>query len=481
MTYQVAFKPETPVPSWDSCLSELRQAVGSRISIDETERLMVGKDFWPITGTWLMQGKVPSLPDVVVWPESTEEVSQIISIANRYRIPIIPYGEGSGVLGGVVAINGGIVVDMKRMNKILDIDDKSLLLTVESGINGEILERQLNEKGYTLRHIPQSIKCSTVGGWVACRAAGQFSTKYGKIEDMLVGVEVVLPDGSIYRNTIAPRTATGPRLDQIFLGAEGTLGIVTQAVLRIHTLPESQTLRSFSFANVDDSLEAVRLIMRDNIRPAVVRIYDEFETDHHFKNIEAAHERVMLVLVMEGIPELVAVENQVAERHCLTLGGVDCGVEPVHHWFESRFNVSISSHLIQNNVVCDTIEVAGTWARINDIYHNTIKAIKEVPGTIIASGHFSHVYPDGACLYMSVAGVAQGDVDEYYKQIWNAAIQTTQENGGTAAHHHGVGLNRARFMPREHGTAGLNLLKELKKAWDPNNVMNPGKIGLGVE
>lgn len=479
--YEVAFKPEGQLINLESCIKDLRQFLNDRVSVEECERLLSGRDWWPLGWMWLMKGKVPSVPDVVVWPNSTEEVAQVVKTANWWGIPVTPFGEGSGVLGGVVPVKGGIVLDMKRMNRVVEIDEKSLLVTVETGINGVVLERKLNAKGYTLRHVPQSVRASTVGGWVACRAAGQFSTKYGKIEDILVGIEAVTPNGAVYRNTIAPRTAAGPRVDQLFLGAEGTLGVVTKAVLHIWPLPEAKALRSFTFATVDDALEAVREIMRSHIRPAVVRIYDAGETEHHFKDVPEAHERVMLVLVMEGLPEMVAAENSVAERFCLKWGGVDCGEGPVQHWFESRFNISLSSNLLQNGVVLDTMEVSATWTHITNLYHQVIKNLKEIPGTIMAGGHFSHVYPDGACLYLTVIGAPQEDPEGYYKKVWDTAMNTTHECGGTMAHHHGVGLNRARFMIDEHGDVGIKLLQSIKQAWDPHNILNPGKLGLEVK
>ncbi|MGE5450074.1 MAG: FAD-binding oxidoreductase, partial [Methanomassiliicoccales archaeon] len=308
----------------------------------------------------------------------------------------------------------------------------------------------------------------------------QFSTKYGKIEDMLVGLQAVLPDGSIYENTIAPRTATGPRLDQLFLGAEGMFGIVTQVVLRVWPLPAASAHRSFAFTHVEDALEAVRSILQAQIRPAVVRIYDAGETEHHFKEVAAAAGRCMLVLVMEGIPELVAVENLISERECLKAGGVDCGAEPVAHWFSTRFNVSLSSILIQHKAIVDTIEIAATWKTIASLYKQLMIGIKAVPGTMLVGGHFSHVYSDGACLYMTVVGMPPGDTDEYYRQIWDTAMTITHAGGGTISHHHGIGLNRARFMSLEHGKVGMELLSKLKQAIDPGNIMNPGKLGLGV-
>ncbi|MGE5398311.1 MAG: FAD-binding oxidoreductase [Chitinophagales bacterium] len=480
MAYSIAYGSETRFER-EEVIEELKSILGSRVSVLETDRLLAGKDWWPITGSWMVKGKMPSLPDAVVWPESTEEISQILKIASSCRVPVIPYGEGSGVLGGVVAVQGGIVIDMKRMNHLLGIDEISHLATVETGINGEVLERELNTRGYTLRHVPQSVRCSTVGGWVSCRAAGQFSTKYGKIEDMLLGLEAVLPDGSVYKNTIAPRTATGPRLDQLFLGAEGTFGVVTKAVLRIWPIPEAQRFNSFAFPSLESGLAAIRDILQQNIKPAVVRLYDAPETGHHFPDMPELSGKLMLVLVMEGIQEMVEVENRVCERVCQKWGAESCGKAPVEHWFKSRFNVSLSSPLIQNGAIVDTIEVSSTWTNIAAVYEATTTALKEIPGTVLVGGHFSHAYTDGACLYLTVVGVPQKDAEEYYRLIWDKAMLATREAGGSISHHHGVGLNRGRFMENEHGQAGMKVLQEIKRALDPDNIMNPGKLGLGRE
>lgn len=482
MPYVIGFENKQTPAGLQDALVKLQKLLGLRFSAAEADRILAGKDFWPLTNLWFMEGKAASLPDAVVWPESTAEVAEIVKIARHYKVPLIPFGEGSGVLGGITAVNGGIVMDMKRMNRIIEIDQESLLLTVETGINGEVLERKLQEKGFTLRHTPQSVRCSTLGGWISCRAAGQFSTKYGKIEDMLCGLQAVLPDGSIYQNTITPRSATGPRIDQLLLGAEGTLGVITRAVLKIWRLPEKQIGRAFAFSTVEDALTAVREILQSNIKPAVVRIYDAAETQLHFKDIEAARDRVMLVLVMEGTEKLAAVENEIAQEYCEKWQGIDCGPEPVADWFRTRFNVSLSSHLIQNGLVYDTIEIAAPWSKIAPLYHEVIKALKEVPKTIAAGGHFSHVYHDGACLYLSVAGMPDAaDKEVYYHQLWDAAMNTTMAMGGTISHHHGIGLNRSRFMRQELGEAGLSMLKAVKKALDPDNIMNPGKLGLGGE
>ena len=209
------------------------------VSANHADLMSTCRDYWPVNSIWMLEGAVPALPQLVVWPQTTAEVSKVLALANERRIPVTPYGEGSGALGGVIPLRGGVMVDLKRMNRIRSLDEINLMVTVESGLNGALFEEQLNRVGYTGGHFPQSLRCSTVGGWLACRAAGQFSTRYGKIEDMTISLEAVLPDGTVFSGRSVPRTATGPRIDQLFLGSEGTLGVITSATLRIWPLPEN--------------------------------------------------------------------------------------------------------------------------------------------------------------------------------------------------------------------------------------------------
>ena len=247
--------------------SKLKEIVGlNNVSTKEIDLLAYTKDSTLLTINWEIQGKIAGLPDFITWPETTEQICEILKLANQEKIPVIPYGEGSGVVGGAIPIYGGIIIDMKKFNKVLEINDKNLTVTVETGINGMNLERYLNAKGYTGGHIPQSLYTSSVGGYIAHRAEGQFSTKYGKIEDIVLGMEMVLPQGDIINFKTIARASTGPQLDKFFIGHEGTLGVVTKATLRIWPYPEKRALISYAFPTLKDSLEACRTILRINKR-----------------------------------------------------------------------------------------------------------------------------------------------------------------------------------------------------------------------
>ncbi len=461
----------------DRYAEEVSAIIGiEKVSKNHIDILSTCRDYWPVSSIWMLEGAVPALPQLVVWPQTTEEVSQILALAHERRIPVVPYGEGSGALGGVVPLKGGIMIDMKQMNRIRELDHENLFVTVECGLNGALYEEQLNRSGYTGGHFPQSLRCSTVGGWLACRAAGQFSTRYGKIEDMVVAAEAVLADGTVFRERSVPRTATGPRVDHLFIGSEGVLGVITTATLRIWPLPEKRHLASYTFEKLEDGLEAIRMFMRAGARPAVVRLYDAQETGNHFP--ELGDKRCVLILLIEGAAAIVNGEKDVIEECVSARNAEDTGPEHVKHWLETRFNISAASRLLQKGAVLDTIEVTTNWHNAYSTYSAMQEALKDVEGTMLASGHWSHVYPEGAALYITVVGFPGDDKIVYYKKIWQSAMTACLAEGAAISHHHGIGLHRGQWMAEEHGK-GLDVLGRIKNALDPHGIMNPGKLGLG--
>ena len=449
------------------------------VSDKEIDKISYSKDYWPIALRWMLEGKIPALPDYIVWPENTKHISDVIKLANEEEIPIIPFGEGSGVMGGAIPIKGGIVVDMKKMNKTLEINKKNLTITVQAGINGMNLERTLNKEGYTLGHNPQSLYCSTLGGWLACRAAGQFSTKYGKIDDMVISLEAVLPRGEIIRSKNVPKSSTGPRTDKLLLGSEGTLGIITESTLKIWPYPEKRTLQSYAFEDLKDGLESIRKILRKGIFPAVIRLYDKIETARHFYQTKKAKGKYMLILVMEGDKELVDLEERVSRAVCEEHGGIKCGEEPVLHWFDTRFNVKEASEFAPRDVIFDTIEVSVNWDKSVELYNSMISSMKNIEGVILASAHASHFYPQGVCFYFTFGGTPVKNIapNDLYKSVWNTAMRSCIDAGGSISHHHGIGIMRASWIEKELGQS-FDVLKRIKKTLDPKNIMNPGKMGL---
>ena len=459
--------------------SKLSEIVGTaNVSTEDIDLLAYSNDTTLISLNWVMEGKIAGLPDFITWPKTVEQISRIMKLANEEKIPIIPFAEGSGVVGGAIPVYGGIILDMKSFNKIIEINDKNLTVTVEAGTNGMNLERYLNEKGYTCGHIPQSLYTSSVGGWIAHRAAGQFSTKYGKIEDMILGMQIVLPQGDLINFKTIARASTGPQLDKFFIGGEGTLGIVTQATLKIWPYPEKRAIISYAFPTIEDSFEAVRLILRENVYPAVIRIYDADETSRHFTDVEKAQEKIMCIFVCEGNERLVNLEEIITREKCEENSGVDCGKEPVEHWLETRFKVKESSMFPPFKLVADTLEVASMWENTPKIYHSVLDSAKKIKGNLLITAHISHFYPNGVGLYFTFGGVPpKGNTKfEFYQECWNTIVKAVLDDGGSFGHHHGVGISRSHWMEREWGKVGLETMKKIKKVLDPNNILNPGKV-----
>jgi alkyldihydroxyacetonephosphate synthase len=452
------------------------EATGAAVVTDEGERTEAGRDWWPLAMVWARDGEVPARPSVIVRPTTTEQVAAVLHIADETRTPVTPMAGRSGVCGNAVPVFGGIALDLTDLAGIVAVDDESLLLDVRPGTWGDELEDALrNQHGVTLGHWPQSIALSTVGGWVACRGAGQYSTRYGKIEDMVVGLEVALADGSVIRTGgAAPRAAVGPDLTSIFVGSEGTLGVVTEARFRLHPLPPAEARSAWSFASFEDGLDACRRVLRRGATPAVLRLYDHRETKRTFE-IENRH---ALVVLDEGDPTIVDATMAIVEAECAGTEGVQREDDAlVERWLHHRNDVSGLATAINNGVVVDTCEVAARWSALPGLYRDAVAAIKAVPGSWVASAHQSHAYPDGACLYFTFAGQREGDAEGYYADAWEAVSRTTLAAGGALSHHHGVGLHRGRFMAEALGSAFPTLVA-LKHTLDPNGILNPGKLGL---
>jgi alkyldihydroxyacetonephosphate synthase len=400
----------------------------------------------------------------------------VLRYANRERVPIVPFGGGSGVCGGVLPPAGAIVVDMRRMDQLLELNELALQARVQAGMYGHHFEAALAARGYSMGHWPQSVSISTVGGWVATRAAGQFSTRYGSIEDMLLGLEAVLPDGRVVRIKPAPRRASGPDLRHVFLGAEGTIGIVTELTVKVFPEPESRKLLSFAVPDFDAGLEAIRHIVRVGWRPPVLRLYDPMESGRHFGQWQP-DDRSVLLVVTEGPAALTAAEAEACHAISTGHGGEALGEAPVQHWLAERNSVPSLLSFIERGFVLDTIEVAAEWDRIHALYGEVCAAVRTVKGLVVISGHSSHSYAQGTNIYFTFVARPQdpAEAESTYLACWEQAMEATLRAGGTISHHHGIGRMRTRWMPAEHGE-GLSILRAMKGALDPNGILNPGVL-----
>ncbi len=495
-----------------------------RISGGAADRLIYSRDMWPKTLLSVRDNK-PSVspPDFVVWPETSDEISSLLRLASAQGVPVTPWGGGSGVCGGAMAIKGGIILDLKRMNRLVEYSAQDHLATFETGIIGQTLEDQLNLRGLTLGHFPASIYCSTLGGWLAARSAGQFSSKYGKIEDMVHGLQAVLGDGRVINCTEAHE----PDLIPLLVGSEGTLGVITRATLRVHPMPNYRTFRAYEFPRVAAGCEAMRRIMQRGLKPSVMRLYDEVDTllarssgqdkrrsglwesvisgvpvlsdkrssDVKKTLLKAALNRAgmfsrvaaklaprlsggcLFIVGYEGDRAITEMQASLGHAELTAAGGKDLGAGPAQAWFKNRYAVSYKlSPLYCTGAFADTMEVAVTWDRLLELYNNVRQALSS---RAVVLAHFSHAYPEGASIYFTFAASAEGraKADTLYDEIWNVGLQAVVESGGSISHHHGVGLAKASFMAEEHG-AGMGIYRKVKTVVDPAGILNPGKMGL---
>ncbi len=461
--------------------------VCAEVTDDPDELAGAGRDWWPLAIRWAVQGMVPAMPAVLARPHSAGEVAAVLAACHRSHVPVTPMAGRSGVCGSSVPVFGGVALDLCALAGVTDLDATSLLADVLPGTFGPDLEERLRAEGLTLGHWPQSMALSTVGGWLACRSAGQYSTRYGKIEDMVVGLEVALADGRLLRTGgSAPRAALGPDLTQVFVGSEGTLGVITQARLRLHPLPAAEGRRAFGFETFDTGLEACRRVLRRGATPAVLRLYDATESQRHF-DIAGHH---VLVVLDEADAALLPGVLAVVDEEAGACGGQRLDDGLVDRWLRQRNDVSALAPLYRAGIVVDTIEVAARWGALPTIYAACVSRLSAIDGMLVASAHQSHAYPDGACLYFTFAGrmptAAPGHADAaaedawaeaFYTEAWDTVTRTVRTAGGAISHHHGVGVNRARFMADALG-GGLEVLRSLKDALDPGGILNPGKLGL---
>ncbi len=460
----------------DVVLDRLRGACAD-VTDDAATVAEASRDWWPLAMAWATQGQVAGLAAAVARPTDVEQVAAVLAICNESRIPLTAAGGRSGVCGASVPLHGGVVLDLTGLAGIVDVDATSLVLDVRPGTFGDLLEEELRgDHRVTLGHWPQSVALSTVGGWLACRSAGQLSGRYGKIEDIVLGLDVVLADGRRITTGGWPRAAVGPDLTQLFVGSEGTLGVITGARLRIHPAPRHERRSAWLLESFAHGLDAMRRIVQRGANPAVLRLYDPVEADRTYQTGDKA----LLLALDEGDPTLVDTMIEIVAEEC-RLGdppALPGDAAHVDHWLEHCYDVAALEALTSKGFTVDTMEVSASWSDLPKVYRATLDALTAVEGTIAASAHQSHSYPTGGCLYVTFAGQVDPDRrDTYYRALWDAGQRATLTHGGALSHHHGVGLNRGRFMAEALGPA-FDVLAASKQALDPHGILNPGKLGL---
>ncbi len=485
-------------------VAELERLVGEgSVSLEHRVRAMhaTGRSYKDLVR--LRSGVLERAPDAVLFPEDSDAVGLLLDYASRRRFAVVPFGGGTSVVGGVDPTSSGnfaavLAVDLRRMRRIVAIDEESGLVTAEAGIRGPLLEEALNAKGLTLGHFPQSWEFSTVGGWLATRAAGAFSNRYGTIENLVAGVQLVTPSRKLQLGPL-PGRAHGPDLTELILGSEGVLGIITEATLRVHPLPASREFASRLFRSFADGLASLRAMARDGSLPDMAYLSDEEETRFLAANsgidpdapggaglkILGAHGYSLssgssLLMAFEG--SLTRVAHREKRALALTGPAADMGPSPASRLFEERFAAPyLRDSLLDHGILVDTVETAAPWSLVPAIHEAGEQALRETLWKTGTAGlvlcHVSHVYPDGASLYFTFLGKQQkGQEIEQWEKVKGAVTEAFLEAGGALSHHHGIGADHAPYLGRVIGEDGLVVLRALKRELDPQGIMNPGKV-----
>ena len=341
---------------------------------------------------------------------------------------------------------------------------------MESGIYVKELEEYLNHKGYTLRHFPQSYPEAVIGGLISTFSTGQYSTKYGGIEDMVLNLEIVTPHGDItwLRKNTVPRSAAGPDLKRLFIGAEGQFGIVTKAVLKIRPLPNYIWRNTFLCDDFLKANYAIKKLLVNNIVPALVRIYDRQDSLLRFSE----DSNITLIVIEEYDKDIFNLLTEKVKSYLSNEDCVDAGSKYVSEWFKKRFDTisELNKYLVPMNLWFDTIETATTWSNLSRLYNNVKANLTNLEGVLSVLTHSSHFYLNGMCIYFTI--IFKQNMDLYWG-IWDIALNNILKGGGTITHHHGVGRLKYKWLPNEL-LSTFSILKKIKNTLDENHILNSG-------
>jgi len=481
---------------------------GSRIRSDRNDRLVhsCGKSFRDL---WrLRHGVVDASPDVVIYPEDESEVCAVVQAAHEHGVVVIPFGGGSNIAGCLEPMDrdGRMVVslDLKRMDRVLDIDERSRTARVQTGALGPRLESQLGEAGFTLGHLPDSFEHSTVGGWIATRSAGMQSDTYGKIEDMVLSLRMVTPRGTLVTRTV-PKSSNGIDVNHVCIGSEGILGVITEATLQVHRIPEACEFYGYLFPDFESGVEAIYTCVQKGCPPTITRLNDAGKTALSFayrsksprlkslvgRAIKSYLRSVrkfdmtrccLMILAFEG--DRARVRQQRRRVHAIyrRFGGFNLGTGPGNSFERSKYDFPyLRDFVMDRGIIADVSETSTVWSNIIPLYRSTIEAIdtaiKKTGRPSWSGCHISHTYHSGASLYFTFGCLGNPDGElEQYLSIKKAAEDAFMRGGATLSHHHAVGSEHLPWIEEDISLTGVRVVRAIKSGLDPEGVMNPGKI-----
>ena len=448
----------------------------------------------------LRAGDASSAPDAVVTPGSAEEVRAVLDACAAERVAVVPFGGGTSVVGGVEPVSdgfeGAVALDLRRLDRLLDVDRASLTATLEAGLLGPEAERRLGEQGVTIGHFPQSFEYSTVGGWVATRSAGQASSGYGRIDELVEGFRLVAPAGEVGRRAV-PASAAGPDLRELIVGSEGVLGVICDATLRVRPVPELRRYEGWSFRSFAEGREAFRVMEQADASPDVARLSDEEETrltlslassggaaqraGRAYQRLRGHEGGCLAIVGFEGGEEDVERRRLRAGALLRAGGGLRLGRQPGEAWLRGRYSGPyLRDELLGRGLLVETLETATTWSGLEALYEAVRVALHRSLGEAgtpaLVMCHVSHLYRSGASLYFTFIARQADDTLAQCRAAKTAASEAIVASGGTITHHHAVGRDHAPWMRAEVGELGLELIRAAKERLDPAGIMNPGKL-----
>jgi alkyldihydroxyacetonephosphate synthase len=445
-------------------------------------------------------GDVSTAPDAVVSPGSHEAVRAVLEVCARHGVAVVPFGGGTSVVGGVEPLRGAfasvVALDLSLMSRVLAVDERSLTVELEPGLRLPEAEAALGERGLSLGHFPQSFEYATVGGCVATRSAGQASTGYGRIDELVLGLQLAAPAGDIALAPM-PASAAGPDLRELIVGCEGALGVITSVALRVRPRPAARRYEGFMFGSFGEGAEALRVLEQSGAAPHVARLSDEDETRVSLTlagggwkaRAAGAYLRArkvaggaLAICGWEGGEDAVRRARARTVELLRASGAVPLGTAPGRAWERGRYHGPyLRDELLGRGVVVETLETATQWSNLFALYRAVGDALRSSLGALdtppLVMCHISHLYPSGASLYFTFfcRGLPGREVEQWHAAK-TAASEAIVATGGTITHHHAVGSDHAPFLAREVGEHGIAALRSVKAALDPAGIMNPGKL-----
>ena len=446
-------------------------------------------------------GDAEAAPDAVVSPAGHEQVMAVLRACAEAGVAVVPFGGGTSVVGGVEPLRGRfpavIALDLSRMTRLLSVDPLSLTATLEPGLRGVQAEALLAARGLTLGHFPQSYEHASIGGYVATRSAGQASTGYGRIDELVLGVRLATPEGELVLGH-GPASAAGPDLKALVVGSEGTLGVITEVSLRVHRQPERRRYEGWFFRNWEEGTAAFRRLVQEGAAPDLCRLSDADETRTNlalaglsglkgralagYLQLRGYAGGCLAIVGWEGTAAAVRARRRASAQLLRGAGGLGLGQRIGRAWEQGRYSGPyLRDDLMDHGVLVETVETAASWSRLQPVYGAVRAALQ---GALAKRGtpplvlcHVSHLYPTGASLYFTfLASAEPGRELEQWRAAKLAACEAIVGSGATITHHHGVGADHAPYYPAEVGALGIAAVRAVKERLDPKGILNPGKL-----